>query len=160
MEPAVNHRALLSLALALVGLITCNPAAALGGTAIDPNYYELHDTLGGAEIVLDQHLPAPTLTYQVNGKTRTFTDTGITIQKSAIGQLVTVTTKSMPDVDFLTLSFFIPDIKIPSGAASLPFSSLAIVTDHRTPFTAPPATGVIEVYSPPVVLKGVAKAVP
>jgi hypothetical protein len=160
METTMNRPALTAPALALAGLLACHPAAAQAGSALDPNYYRLRGPLGGVEIVLDQHLPTPTLTYRAGARTRTFSGAGITIETTAIGRLVSVTTKFMPDVDFLTLSFLIPDMKIPAGAASLAFSSVALITDHLTPFTAPPVSGVTEVYSPPVVLTGVAKAVP
>lgn len=157
----MNRHALFSPALALAGLVACHPAAAaLGGAAIAPNYYELQDTLGGVHITLDKHLPTPSLTYQANGKTRTFKGGDLTVESTAIGTLVTVTTKFMPDVDYVNLSILIPDMMIPSGSSSLAFASMAVVTDHRAPFTAPPVTGVVEVYKPPVILKGVAKAVP
>jgi hypothetical protein len=160
MELHMNDRVLLSPAITLAGLLACNQAAAASGSVSDPNYYQLRDTLGGAEIIFDKHLPKPTLTYQLGGKARTFSGANITVEDGAIGKLVTVTTKFTPDVNVLTLSFFIPNIKIPAGTSSLSFSSLAVITDHKTPFTAPPVSGVTEVYSLPVILKGVAKTVP
>lgn len=156
----MNYRALLALSIALVCTVANHDTVAAGGTALEPNYFRLSDTLGGVSIVLDNHLPTPTLSYRVGGKTQLFSGSSMTVEDSAIGKLVTVTTKFMPDLDVLTLSFLIPNMKIPAGSPSLPFSSVAILTDHLTSFTGPPVSGVTEVYSAPVILTGIAKAVP
>ena len=90
----MNYRTLLFPAIALAGLLTCNQAPATGGSALDPNCYELRDTLGGAEIIFDKHPPSSTLTYRVGGKTRTFSGADIIVEGNFLGELVTVTAKS------------------------------------------------------------------
>lgn len=156
----MQYRSLLSVSITLVGVLFCHQTSALGGAVIEPNYYRLHDTLGGAEIVFDKHLATPILSYRVGTKTMTFNSESITIEPNLLGKLVTVTTHAMPDVRFVTLSFLIPNMKIPADANSLSFSSIAVITNHATPFIGQPLGGVTESYSSPVVLKGVAKAVP
>jgi hypothetical protein len=96
-----------------------------------PNHFEL--TGAGVRIVYDTNSLAgrPQLTYQ----DQQFTGSAIRVLASEIGQLVTVTVETVPDVRTVTLTLLVPTINT-TGAATF-FRTRAILTTKRTSIGGP-----------------------
>ena len=98
----------------------------------------------------------PQLSYRGPEGDLSFSGSEIETQPSALGDEVTVTLETVPDLHTIALTLLLPSIRLPrSGDAD--FETLAIKTTHRTTI-AGPATGAAQSYEA-IALHGVAKSV-
>lgn len=154
----MNHRRSIYLILALLGILLSKGVAAVE-TGLEPNFFQLRDLLGGTVITLDRHSATPVLTYTRGTKNLSVSGENFVTETTAIGTLITVTTKINPDINFITLSFLLPNASLPDPDSILHFTTSAVITKHRTPFIVAPITGVTEIYTVPIVLNAIAKFV-
>ncbi|WP_347986121.1 hypothetical protein [Methylomonas sp. AM2-LC] len=117
-----------------------------------PNYYECTN---GKDISLKlRYLSRPnvpattTLSLKLGKKTYKADETNIEAQSSVMGELNTITTQFIPDVEIHKVSFIIPTIDLGYNFAGqfiseVDFNSQLIQTTIATPFIAGPYIGVV-----------------
>jgi len=76
---------------------------------------------------------AAQLRYRLgDGDPLDFSDDDIRVERTEIGQLVSVTVRQVPDLESVTLSLVIPDINLDPGEPTLFESSIILTTNHTT----------------------------
>lgn len=98
----------------------------------------------------------PQLSYSGPEGDLNFSGSEIESQPTALGDEVTVTLESIPDLHTLTFTLLLPSFQMPDDGDAA-FATLAIKTTHHTTIAGPPA-GAGESYEA-IALHGVAKSV-
>ena len=98
----------------------------------------------------------PQLSYSGPEGNLNFSGSEIESQPTALGDEVTVTLESIPDLHTLTFTLLLPSFQMPDDEDAA-FATLAIKTTHHTTIAGPPA-GAGESYEA-IALHGVAKSV-
>ena len=98
----------------------------------------------------------PQLSYSGPEGDLNFSGSEIESQPTALGDEVTVTLESIPDLHTITFTLLLPSFKMPDDGDAA-FATLAIKTTHHTTIAGPPA-GAGESYEA-IALHGVAKSV-
>jgi hypothetical protein len=98
----------------------------------------------------------PQLSYSGPEGDLSFSGSEIETQPTALGDEVTVTLETVPDLHTIALTLVLPSIRLAEdGDADV--DTLAIKTTHHTTIAGPPA-GAAQSYEP-IALRGVAKSV-
>ncbi len=84
-------------------------------------------------------LGGPIFSYRDNHTSKTFRGEEIRIQESAIGQVVTVTLESIPDLKTVTFSLIVPTVTVIPQSTGTPIQVPGITTTAPTTIAGPPA---------------------
>jgi hypothetical protein len=125
-------------------------------TSQEPNLYVVHGQDVQVTFSTTSFNGKPQLTYHDATQARQFTGDEITIEDTAIGQLVTVVLSLTVDLGSTTFSLVVPAVRL-SGTGPQPISTLGITAVHRTTIAGPP-TGQATTYRV-VRLRGTAERV-
>lgn len=99
----------------------------------------------------------PLLNYRDNNINRNFSGQEISIQETQLGQLITVTLESIPDLRTVTFTLILPLVNLSNRSETVRIKVPGITTTSRTTI-AGPGTGAEQVYTT-VNLRGTAKFV-
>lgn len=101
----------------------------------------------------------PHFSYTKGKVTKNFVGDQIKQEETAIGNLISVVLKSVPDLQTVVLSVLLPQVNIPHDKDSINFKTEGIVTTIKTSIAGPKlVSGAVQSYKYSV-LRGVAKAV-
>lgn len=125
---------------------------------IQPNVFELASERAHIEYFASSISGQPQLYYRDEQFDLSFTGEEIAkLPDSPVGTVVTVTLERQPDRHTLTLTLVVPDINLEDEASS--FSTLAILTTHRTSLAGPSLVkGALQTYEV-LLLRGSARLV-
>lgn len=123
-----------------------------------PNLFELSASYDDTQITYSTSSFAgpPQFSYSGPKGDHSFSGDEITSLESALGTEVTVTLETVPDLQTVTLTLLLPDIRIAFGE-ELGFQTIGIFTTTATTIAGPPP-GAAQTYEV-IALEGVAKLV-
>jgi hypothetical protein len=133
--------------------------ATIGNEPNQPNLFELTGEYAQILTYSTTSITGqPQFFYRDQQREFTFTGDEIRSLDSEIGMLITVTLEVIPDLHTLTLTLLLPQINLDEGNESA-FSTLAILTTHRTSIGGPRLVkGPLQTYEV-VALEGTARLV-
>lgn len=79
----------------------------------------------------------PRLSYTDKDRSLSFVGEEIRVEETEIGNLVTVTIDSTPDLETLTVTMLVPAVNVALGTPLEDFETLIIFTTHRTSIGGP-----------------------
>lgn len=127
--------------------------------ATQANLYELKRGTASISYSASDFGGEPNLTFTENGSPRNFRGKEITIEKTAIGTLLTVTLDAIPDLESHLLSVLLPDVNVgPKNRERV--TAVVIRTTERTTIGGPGlVVGAIQVYTSAQIFRGYASHV-
>lgn len=103
----------------------------------NPNLFELRGQFTQITYSTTSIDGTPRLSYQKLGTNLNFSGDEIRVVETEIGNLVTVTIETVPDLRTVTLTVLIPTINLPEGDTETSIDTKAIVTTKRTSIGGP-----------------------
>jgi hypothetical protein len=116
----------------------------MAGALEEPNLYDLAWGKTQVSYSTTSVTGQPQFTYTTSQGTRTFSGNEIETMATALGEEVTVTLESVPDLHTITLTVLIPAIRVAPTGEAVTLSTLGVVTTTTT--TNDPPLGVSQMY--------------